>query len=358
MVGTRSSKPGQTRFALVDVNSDIVAKMETWRTASLQGTFGRQREFSTDLIGVGDYVQVVIWEAAAGGLFSSPTNTQINGTGSRSVTIPEQVVGKSDGSITVPYAGRIKVAGKTPQRVEQEIVQALTGKAIEPQALVTVTKNVANTVTVIGDVTGGARVPLSARGDRILDAVASAGGTKAPTYETFVTVLRGGTSVRVPMQAIITNPAENIYARPGDVISVTRDPQRFTAVGATGTNAVVNFDAIGISLEQAIAKAGGLNDFRADPTGIFVVRYEQASDYDQLNLTRPDSQTLPQVPVIYRLNMRDPNSFFLASRFPVHNKDILYVSNASSMDLQKVMTILLPFIGVGATAGVTAAAIR
>src|SRR5262249_49303846 len=165
--------------------------------------------------------------------------------------------------------------------------------------------------------------------------------------------------VRIPMQAIITNPAENIYARPGDVISVAREPQSFTAVGATGANSVINFDAIGISLEQAIAKAGGLNDFRADPTRIFVVRYERASDYDQLNLGRPDSQTLPQVPVIYRLNLRDPNSFFLARRFPVHNKDILYVSNASSMDLQKVMTILLPFIGVGATAGaVTAAAVK
>ena len=99
------------------------------------------------------------------------------------------MVGSSDGAITVPYAGRVKVAGKTPRQVEQEIVLALTGKAIEPQALVTVTKNIANTVTVVGEVTGGARVPLSARGDRVLDAVATAGGTKAPAYDTFVTQL-------------------------------------------------------------------------------------------------------------------------------------------------------------------------
>ena len=97
----------------------------------------------------------MIWEAAAGGLFSAPANDRI-GPGSRSAIIPEQAVGPG-GAITVPYAGRVPVVGRTPQQVEEAIVRALTGKAIEPQALVTVTKNIANTVTVVGEVTGGAR---------------------------------------------------------------------------------------------------------------------------------------------------------------------------------------------------------
>src|SRR5262249_7228963 len=159
------------------------------------------------------------------------------------------------------------------------------------------------------DVTGGGRVPLSTRGDRILDTVATAGGVKAPTYDTFITLLRGGTSVRIPLQAIMTNPAENIYTRPGDVITVAKDPQTFTAAGATSVNSVINFDAVGISLDQAIAKSGGLNDFRADPAGVFVIRYERSQDYDQLGLVRPSPETpSSKVPVIYRLNMRDPNS--------------------------------------------------
>jgi polysaccharide export outer membrane protein len=359
--GAKSKTTGETRFALIDVNADVVVKMEHWSTASLQGTFGRQRRFASEKIGVGDYVQVVVWEAAAGGLFSGfaqPGGQQGTSAGSRAAVIPEQVVG-TDGSITMPYAGRVKVAGRTTSQVEQQIIQALTGKAIEPQALVTVTKNIANTVTVVGDATGGARVPLTARGDRILDVVATAGGIRTPSYETFLTLLRDGTSVRIPMQAILAKPNENIYVRPGDVITVSRDPQAFTAVGATGSNSLVNFDAVGITLDQAIAKAGGLNDYRADPAGVFVVRYERPIDYDQLGFTRPNAGTLTRVPVIYRLNMRDPNTFFLARRFPVHNKDILYVSNASSVSVQKLMTILLPFIGVGATAGaVTSAAVR
>ncbi len=348
---TAASKParnGETRFALVDVDPAIVDKMAGWKAVSMQGTFGRQGPVSSQAIGVGDFVQIVIWEAAAGGLFSAPSNDRV-GSGSRSAIIPEQVVGP-DGAVTVPYAGRVPVVGRSPQQVEAAIVQALTGKAIEPQALVTITKNVSNTVTVVGEVTGGARVPITTRGDRILDVVAQAGGTRAPAHETFITLVRGGTSVRIPMQAMLTDPAENVYVRPGDVVSVAREPQTFTAAGATSQNLVVPFDGIGITLDQAIARAGGLNDNRADATGVYVIRYEQPVDYDQLGLRRPDVGALSQVPVIYRVNMRDPNGFFLARRFPVRNKDIVFVADASSMSLRKVMTILLPFIGVGATA--------
>ena len=339
---------GNTRFALVDVTADTVAVMQRWNAASLQGSFGRQRPTNTQVIGVGDSVQVTIWEAAGGGLFSSPAGERI-GAGSRSAAIPEQVVGP-DGALTVPYAGRVRVAGRSPAEVEQAIVKALSEKAIEPQALVTVTKNVANTVTVIGEVTSGARVPLTTRGDRLLDVIAAAGGIRTAAHETFVTLTRDRPSVRIPRQAILNDPAENVYVKADDVVSVARDPQTFTAAGATGANAVIPFDAIGISLEQALARAGGLNDFRADATGVFVIRLERPADYDQLGLQRPSPSALPEVPVIYRLNLRDPVGFFLARQFPVRSKDIVYVSNAPAMEIQKVMTIMMPFLAVGATA--------
>jgi len=350
---SRPLKNGETRFALVDVNPAIVSAMENWTVVSLRGSFGQQRPAVVQGIGVGDVVQIVVWEAAAGGLFSAPASDRLS-PGSRSAVIPEQAVGR-DGAVTVPYAGRIRVVGRTPEEVEQEVVNKLANKAVEPQALVTVTKNVANTVTVIGEVTLGARVPLTSRGDRILDVIAQAGGTKAPAYETFLTLMRDGRSVRVPLQAILSDPAENVFVRPGDVISVAREPQSFTSAGATGKNSVVPFEAVGITLEQAIAHSGGLSDQRADPAGVFVIRFERPLDYDKLGLSRPQPGDFPQVPVIYRINMRDPGGFFLARRFPIRNKDILFVSNAPVADLQKVMGIVWGFVGAAATVvGVTA----
>ena len=343
----RGASSEGVRFALVDVNASIVSIMSRWLIVSLRGSFGLRESAKIQTIGVGDQMQIPIWESGTGGLFNAPVNDRV-AAGTRGASIPEQVVG-AEGAVTVPFAGRIAVVGRTPYQVEQVIVQALANKALDPQVLVTLTRNVSNTVTVVGEVTAGARVPLTARGDRILDVVAQAGGTKAAPHETFVTLSRDGRSIRIPLQALLTDPTENVPVRPGDVIAVTREPQVFTAAGATGQNAVVPFDAVGITLEQAIARSGGLNDVRADPGGVFVIRFERPEDYDQLGLARPDPNPLAEVPVVYRINMREPNSFFLARRFPMHNKDILFVSNAPAAEMQKVMNIIWGFTGLGAT---------
>lgn len=344
------------RFALVDVNASIVTTMRTWSAASLEGTFGLQPTTKTQTFGVGDQIQITIWEAGAGGLFAAPTGDSA-ATGSRGISIPDQVVG-ADGAVTVPFAGRVQVVGRTPYQVEQSVVNALAKKALDPQVLVTMTRNASNTVTVVGEVTAGARVPLTTRGDRILDVVAQAGGTKAAPHESFVTLTRDGRSIRIPLQALLTEPAENVLVKPGDVIAITREPQTFTTAGATGQNAVIPFEAIGITLEQAIARSGGLNDSRADPGGVFVIRYERPSDYDQLGLSRPQAGPMTEIPVVYRINFREPNSFFLARRFPMHNKDILFVSNAPAAELQKVANIVWGFAGMGVAIVGAAAVVR
>jgi polysaccharide export outer membrane protein len=349
----RSDAVGNVKFALIDLDLRVVSVLERANETSFEGTFGSRKSSVPNRINRGDQIQIVLWESSAGGLFSPSTSSIAGGppTGSRSVIIPEQSVGE-DGAVTVPYAdagtkppnNRIRVEGMTPRQVEAAIVARLQGRAVEPQALVTVTKNVSNTVTVLGEVTQGARVPLSTRGDRILDVVASAGGTRAPAHEIFLTLMRDGQAVRIPMQAILRDPKENIPVAPGDVITVAREPQTFTAIGATGTNNVISFDALGLSLEQAIGKAGGLNDQRADPEGVFLIRFEQAELYDQLGFKRPSVDEKGDVPVIYRLNMRDASAFFLARRFPMHNKDILFVSNAPAAEIGKVGTIISTFL--------------
>jgi polysaccharide biosynthesis/export protein len=345
------------RFALIQVTPTVVAAMEKWEVPSLHGGFGQQTSVPGQTIGVGDSIQIVIWEAASGGLFSSAV-TDRTSPGSRSTTIPEQIVG-NDGAVTVPYVStRVRAAGRTPSQVEQAIVEALKGKAIEPQAVVTVTKNVSNTVTVIGEVTNGARVPLTLRGDRILDVVAAAGGVRVPTREVSLTLIRHQKSVRVPMQAILQDPRENIPVEPGDVITVARDPLTFTAVGATAQSDVIPFENVGFTLEEAIGKAGGLNDQRADPQGVFVIRFEPGGQYDSLGFERAMPVQDNQVPVIYRLNMRDSNAFFLARRFPMRNKDILFVSNSSVAEMQKLFAVLSTLIVPGTTAATVTAAVR
>ncbi len=235
----------------------------------------------------------------------------------------------------MPYGGRVQAAGRTPQQVEAAIVERLKGKAIEPQAIVNVMKNASSTVTVTGEVTTGARIPLSLRGDRVMDVIASAGGFRSSTHETFISLTRDGHTVRVPVQTLLADPRENIYVRPGDVLTVERTPQTFTVAGATGANAMIPFDARGLTLEEAVGKAGGLQDQRADPAGLFVMRYETSDLVREFPGVSPVLPRGAQTPVAYHLNMRDPSALFLARRFAMRDKDILFVSNAPITEIGK-----------------------
>ncbi len=326
------------RFELIDLDPHIAEVLRGRRADRTIASFGDYRPSSEQRIGVGDQVTVTIWEAAAGGLFSAPLVSDKFTTGSKSATIPPQIVDR-DGMITVPYAGHVHVVGHTPREVQAAIEQALEGKAIQPQVLVDVTRSPTNTASVLGEVVQGARVPLTVKGDRVLDVIAEAGGVRAPVSETFVELTRGSRTARVALSRIVADHRENIYVQPGDTITVVRDPQTFIAYGATGRNAEIPFDAEGINLNQAIAKAAGLLDFRADPEGVFLFRFEPESVARALRPNSPLIQPGRLTPFVYRINMRDPNSLFVAQRFPIFNKDVIYVSNAPLTDLQKVMEI-------------------
>ena len=328
----------QNAVAVVELDPATVNVVAAAPSPSLAGEFGDYRPPRDQRIGIGDSVQITLWEAGPGGLFSSPVVDRTS-TGSRSATIPEQVVAR-DGSITVPFAGRIMVAGRTPPEIESAIVSRLADKALDPQALVAVTRNVSNTVTVMGEVTPGARVPLSVAGDRLLDVIATAGGVRAPVYDIKVELTRRGRTVEVPMQAVLDHPRENVFLHPRDVVVLVRSPQSFTAVGATGRNAVVPFETQALTLDEAMGRAGGMLDDRADPDGLFVIRFEPKDVARELPQARGVPARGGWVPTIYHLNMRDPTALFLARQFPMRDKDILYVSNAPLSDVQKVLTLV------------------
>lgn len=340
-------------YVLINVDERVTSIFAAQPRESLRA-FPRYRPAPDLRIGIGDVVSVTIWEAAAGGLFSASAGDRSINAGSRTSTLPEQTVAR-DGTIGVPYAGRIKVTGYTPAELEARIVERLKGKAIEPQAIVTIARNNSNTATVGGEVTSGARVPLGVRGDRILDVIAAAGGIRAPAHESVVRLTRGDVTISVPFNTIVSDAHENIFVRPNDVLTVVRSPQTFSAFGSTGRNASVPFEAAGISLEEAIARAGGLLDSRADPAGIFLLRFEPAKLVHALVPDRAMPSEGNLMPVIYRLDLRDTSAFFLARAFQMKDKDILYVANSPSDPVQKFLglvgTITSPVISGAAIYG-------
>jgi polysaccharide export outer membrane protein len=273
-------------------------------------------------------------------------------SGRRPAIIPDQQVGV-DGGISVPYAGRIPAAGRSPAEVQQTIEERLADKALEPQALVIVKKSAANAVTVAGEVVPGARVPLSPGGDRLLQIIAAAGGAEAPVHETFVRLSRDGITATLPLERLVSDPAEDIHAQPGDVLTLIRVPQTFSVFGATGRNNLITFDAEKLTLSEALAKSQGLRDDLANPSGVFLFRYEPDSILRALGQPIATRAQYGASPVVYRFDLRDGKSLLLAREFPVRDKDIIFVADAAAAQLQKLFTTLSSITGPIVTGIVT-----
>jgi polysaccharide export outer membrane protein len=288
-------------------------------------------------IGAGDVLDVTLWEAPPATLFGNAPIDPRNPSTVRATTLPEQVVDR-DGMIRVPFAGAIKVLGRTVQEVQTEIVSRLRGKANQPEALVRITRG-SSTVTVVGEVANSVRFPLTPAGERLLDALAAAGGVRQPVHRMTLQVTRGNHHASMPLDLVIRDPRQNVPLQVGDVITAVHQPLFFTALGATGKNEEVPFEAQGISLAQAISRAGGLNDARADPQGVFIFRYEDA---DALEWPTQPVQATPdgRVPVVYRVNLANANSYFVMQSFPIQDRDVLYVSNAPAVELQKFLNLV------------------
>lgn len=290
-------------------------------------------------VGAGDVIEVSVWEAPPAALFGATViDPRAGAATARVVTFPDQMI-SHQGTIRIPFAGAIPAAGKSPQQIEAEIARRLQGKANQPQVLVRVTRNATSNVTIVGEVSQSTRMPLTAKGERLLDAIAAAGGVRQPVGKMTVQLTRGSSVHSMALDTIIQDPKQNIVLYPGDVVTALFQPLSFTALGATGRNEEVQFEAQGISLAQALARSGGLKDERADAKGVFIFRFEDPS---ALGGSTGDEAATPdgKIPVIYRVDLKDPRSFFVAQGFPMQNKDVVYVSNAPAAELQKFLNIL------------------
>lgn len=323
-------------YVLIDLNKGILPFFDKVPSSSLQTGFGGGRGGAPDIpLGFGDVVQVSIFEAQAGGLFI-PSDA-----GSRPgnyITLPQQTIDKA-GTISIPYAGRVPAAGRMKEEVEQDIEDKLASRAIEPQVVLTTTTSRSSEVAVVGDVNSPQKIVLSPAGDRILDAISEAGGLTTPNIETNVTLQRRGKTASIAYETLLKNPSENIFLAPGDTVSVEHERRTFIALGASGINNRIDFEDSNLTLGEAMAKAGGLLDSRADPREVVVYRKVNRGILQRLNIDTSRFKD-DQVPVIFRANLRDPATLFAVQEFRMADKDVMYVSNAHSVELVKFLDIL------------------
>jgi polysaccharide biosynthesis/export protein len=322
-------------YRVIVLDAATVASLGQAAPAGLPTGLGLRRgQAGTPAVAPGDRLAIHIWEASPDALFADSGNKR---------TLIEATVDTAN-RIFVPYAGDIDVAGLRPEQIRSAITLRLTGQTIDPQVQVAVTEKAPQLITVSGAVARPGQYPLPLAGLDLVAGLAIAGGLSAPAFETDVTLIRGGQRHTVRVDAVLGAAGANIWLLAGDSIVLRHQPRSFTAFGAFGSQSRQMFAGETMSLAEAIAQTGGLDDGLAAAAGVFVFRFEPADRIASTGLPAPAGAG--PLPVIYQLDLTLPDAFFWAAAFQMRDKDIVYVTNAPAADFQKfTRMIVLPGLG-------------
>lgn len=310
---------------VVSVNDRVNAVTAINQQLGFSAAFQNAGVIGSDTIAPGDVLSLTIWENVDDGLLA--------GAGANATVLSEVQVDGA-GFIFVPYAGRIKAAGNSPEAIRRLITEKLDTQTPDPQVMVTRAAGDGATVTITGKISGQGVYPIQRPTRRLTSMLAHAGGPSVEPDVAQVKVIRGTKSGVVWFQDLYDNPKYDIPLRDGDRILVEADPRSFTALGATGGQSVIPFESRNLSALEAIAQVGGLRTNSADPTGVFVFRNEPETIAKQV-LGRDDIVGAQRL--IYVLDLTQPNGLFLARDFLIRDGDTLYVTEAPFTQWQKTL---------------------
>ena len=279
--------------------------------------------FSEARLRPGDVFDVTVLDTGEDGLLSA--------TQSKSLNLGRFTVDPR-GFVTMPYVGKQRVIDSTPEGLQSQIVTALKGSSVNPQAVVTVVDKPSSAVTVDGKVRSAGRFALTARKERVLDVLALAGGASSAPANTTITVTRGSQRATAPLSRILQDDKQNVRLVPGDQLFVSGTSQTFTALGAFNSVGEFPLEPGQTTLAQALARAGGLLDDRADSRNFYVFRNQK--------IYSPATPAVTSVkPVIYSVNLKEVSNFVLMQQFKMQDGDTIYASNADMVDAAKLLTV-------------------
>lgn len=329
-------------YVVVDVNSALIQRFNDSQSG-LQYHWPELGVSEDVKITIGDVLSISIYESSAGGLFI-PIEAGIRP--GNFVTLPNQIVDPK-GYILVPYAGKIKTDGLSAIEISKIIEKKLKNIAIEPQIVVNIVDRNSE-ISVLGAVSRANRYDINFNGERILDVISKAGGPTGAGFDTRVTLQRQNDNYKIRFVDLVDDPLKNIYLHSSDTVFLENDPDIFSVFGAVNFPGRYRFNSKEIFLSEAIALSGGLNDSQADPEEVFIYRNEYCPFVSDLELKSENTikknivcrDEKDKLPVIYNINLRNSDGYFLAQNFKIQSEDVVYAGNSRSTELIKLLNII------------------
>lgn len=283
----------------------------------------------TDMVGPGDILDINIYEAGVT-LFASgaPASAagQLAAPGVQVQKLPPTRIDDL-GDINIPYAGTLHVAGLTTGEIEATIRNSLRRLSQNPQVIVTLNQAITNAIIIGGEVARPGRLVLQTNRESLSDVIALAGGYRGNSKDLMARIMRGNETADVRINDIVENPALDVRIRPGDRLMLVDDPRTYSILGASGRVEQVPFRRSSVSLAEAIATAGGANPNLGDPAAIFLFRYVR-------------NEQGQETPRVYHINMMQTGAYFIAQKFTMQDKDVLYFGNAAANQPSKLVQLI------------------
>lgn len=321
-------------FAVVEVTDEVARLTQRDERLSFSAALLRSPVENVGLIAPGDKLGITVWENVGS------TEGVLTAVGQKFAVLQETQV-DHDGFIFVPYVGRIRAAGNSPEALRRIITRGLRDQTPDPQVEVRRIEAGGAQVSIIGTISAPGIYPIEDATTRLLPMLSRAGSVSAEPEVARVTLRRGKLSETVWLQDLFDRPELNVALRDGDQIIVERDRRAFTALGALNAQRRIPFPARTISALEALGLVGGLNSQIGNPSGIFVFREE---DPAIARAVQADPGAAGPVRLVYLIDLTRPGGMFTAQSFAIRDGDVVYVTEAPLVRWIKILSALAPVV--------------
>jgi polysaccharide export outer membrane protein len=329
------------RYTIVDIDYRVTQQLAAVLPAPFADLTPVASDAPIDRIEEGDVLTVSVFQAGFG---PTSTSAKSGNVGDGEQTYPKLVVDHA-GSVSLPFAGPVQIAGQSPSGAAQAIQKALRGRAVDPQVLVTLVSSAANSVIILGEVRNAGHVALTANSDRLLDVLAAAGGPTKPPSDVMISITRGDRTVSAPLAVVMGDSRQNVRLAPRDQIKFLYRPRRYSSFGALVRDAQTPIEDDSLSLAGALSRQGGLDGASANAASVLLFRFERPEAARALGVAvDPAAQA---VPIVYRLNLKEPAGYFVAQKFEVVADDLIYAPHADSVEMRKFFDLVSQISQVG-----------
>jgi polysaccharide export outer membrane protein len=322
-----------TDFAVYPVNRDFLPIVSEWpytgeRRLGWIPTSGGAR---TQVIAAGDEIEITIWDSNENSLLSSG--------GDRAVQIAALTVAP-DGTVFVPYAGNIRVAGLTEQLAREHLQEEIDVVVPSAQVQLTLAEGRTNSVDLVGGVSAPGAYPLPDRNYTVLNLLAQGGGVQPNLVNPQVRLIRGGDIYGTSVSRLFDDPNLDTLLHGGDQVIVEEDRRYFLSLGAAGSQSQHRFPQDHLSALDAVSIIGGVESRRGDPGGVLILRQYPDS------AVRTDTRGPDESRVVFTVDLTTADGLFSAGNFRIHPGDLVLVTESPITSAQTIFGLVGTVFGL------------